>query len=177
MKKVAKKTAKKTAKKVAKKVTKKVTKKPAKKMVKKPAKKVAKKSAPVKKAVKKVVKKTVKPVVKKPVKAEPTAKELKKIEQEKSKALNAFRKLSQTRGYSDFLKFVDILAQRWDAEKTREDFDSYIKFLEGKLPEGLKLVKMFKDFTLMLKYGNVDVVINTTPRLVNQNIYFVENLK
>lgn len=89
------------------------------------------------------------------------------------KIIMNFKRLADTFEYKEFIKFVDILNQRWVTEKHREDFNSYIKFIEKKIPKGLKLIKMYRDFTVKMRYGKTAVaVVNVTPRELHTNLYF-----
>jgi Zn-dependent M32 family carboxypeptidase len=130
-----------------------------KKVTNKSKKTVAKKT--VKKVTKPVAKKTVKkPIIEKVVKTPDTV-------------IREFRNITKTKAYREFVKYVDVLQQRWDKAKKHENFDSYTPFLEKHLPEGFELVKLSKDFSVKMNFGKSAVVmVNVTPRATVTNLFF-----
>ncbi len=168
MKNIKKNTVKKSTKEAVKKVTKKAVKKVTKKVTKKAVIRKAVKKSPV------TLRKELMSKIKTQVQKNLAAKALKETKV-RDKVADQFRKATQSKTWQEFIKMVDILAQRWSSEKKYEDFNSYITFLEKKLPEDFKMVRMYKDFTVNLKYKTANVIINTTPREIATNLYF--NLK
>lgn len=82
-----------------------------------------------------------------------------------------FKKFINKTPYKKLLEYVDLLQQRWQSNSKYEDFDSYVAIVKKNVPEPMKFVAMYADFTVVLKWKKREVVlINVTPRSVNSQL-------